>query len=1044
MKVPPANESRPASAPVTAPAIDDSALLLQAARRKRRRVVVASGLLIFTVAAVSAVAVTYFFGILQKSEDEIYQLALSAYGEGRYGKAAKDFETLQAKYPNSDRREEYAFLQDLSEVRIYVSNMETPSEDGLERLGEFIREHEQSPFFATYAQGIGETLERLAADLAQSTIQFLNRPRNLERARLVFEKAKHAHELAVRYSKGQLTAGAVASTLDTARRLLGRVQLIEDALRKMARFAATPDNLKMANDLARRLHLGAEPEAQRTLEGIRNGIFASVSYSPSKTTLASTGASIPTEPTFLVDQPTGGTDLLTPARGGVVFAIARGVLYALASSNGEVLWFTRVGIDTTTLPVRFPPREATPEIALVLSSDTNVLTAREVLTGREFWRHDLKSPCLGKPLVVEEMAYVPTYDGTIFEIEVPTGQLRGEYHVGAPLTGGGAHQRGTDLLYFPAQGLLVYVFNRKEKRCVGILETDHPSGSLRGDPIIVSPDEIGTQNPAEAAGQPGYLILNETDGLKAMKLAAYRLPIGGMTDSQPVEPQLRFPGWSWFPPVSDGERIALVTDAGTLHLVGINQPNNQDRPLFPLVPPSSEPRSLQNAGELDRGQVVHGGEHGFWVLSHGELQQFCLGLNRQKGTSLSKVAQRNLQLGTPLHSSQVNEARDTLFVVTQDLDNHECLVTAVATDSSQVRWQRRLGVVCGLDPLAIDGKVVVIDEGGSLLYFDPAAQPIRGYQTAGETLSGPLAHARPPALLLSSPDRKRWYELACTGQLEADGRQAHALVVRRFETGHKDTQSFRFPLAEALQGTPAVGDDTLILPLASGEYSRLNLMTGTLVGGASWRGPQSDPQAPGHILHLGPTEFLTTDGGRSITLWRWPQQNVPMAHKSAVLSDRIVAAPFLVEAGKTQAICIADASGTITLIRAMDLSVLRSWRLHGEITTGPFLRGTTLGCVLDRRRLVWLDLDRSEPLWEHPAADTIVGRPQIVDGAVLVADVSGKVVALDPATGRQRGAGLNLQGTVVAAGAPVGFGAERIFLPLSDGTILLPAAKQFR
>jgi hypothetical protein len=170
--------------------------------------------------------------------------------------------------------------------------------------------------------------------------------------------------------------------------------------------------------------------------------------------------------------------------------------------------------------------------------------------------------------------------------------------------------------------------------------------------------------------------------------------------------------------------------------------------------------------------------------------------------------------------------------------------------------------------------------------------------------------------------------------------------------------------------------------------------------------------------------------------------------KTAMLSDRVVTAPFLVpagsEPGKIQAICIADASGTITLFRAMDLTVLKSWKLHGEITSGPFLRGSALGCVLDRGRLVWLDLDRSEPLWEHLAADTIVGQPQIVHGAVLVADVSGKVVALDPANARQRGAGLNLQGTVVAAGAPVGFGAERIFLPLSDGTILLPAAKRFR
>jgi flagellar basal body-associated protein FliL len=43
-----------------------------------------------------------------------------------------------------------------------------------------------------------------------------------------------------------------------------------------------------------------------------------------------------------------------PANTGIVFAVARGVLYALAEGKGQIIWAARVGIDTVHLPVRVP------------------------------------------------------------------------------------------------------------------------------------------------------------------------------------------------------------------------------------------------------------------------------------------------------------------------------------------------------------------------------------------------------------------------------------------------------------------------------------------------------------------------------------------------------------------------------------------------------------------------------------------------------------------------------------------------------------------
>ena len=82
---------------------------------------------------------------------------------------------------------------------------------------------------------------------------------------------------------------------------------------------------------------------------------------------------------------------------------------------------------------------------------------------------------------------------------------------------GGAHQKGTDLVYFPADDTCVYVLDVDKHRCVGILYTGQPAGSLRSEPLIVTPE-----NPARANG--GYLILNQTAGVDETVLRVFALP----------------------------------------------------------------------------------------------------------------------------------------------------------------------------------------------------------------------------------------------------------------------------------------------------------------------------------------------------------------------------------------------------------------------------------------------------------------------------------------------------------------------------------------
>ena len=145
-----------------------------------------------------------------------------------------------------------------------------------------------------------------------------------------------------------------------------------------------------------------------------------------------------------------------------------------------------------------------------------------------------------------------------------------------------------------------------------------PSGTLRTPPLLLGPEGDG---PGER-----WMILSQADGRDD---AAARVPAAGDPDrrrpterprprhSSTAAAELPVAGWAWFPPVTDGERIAVVTDFGQFRLFGVNQPGSLDKPLFPLPEPRP-PLPAPPEGRAVRGLVFAGGGSG--VLGAGEWQ----------------------------------------------------------------------------------------------------------------------------------------------------------------------------------------------------------------------------------------------------------------------------------------------------------------------------------------------------------------------------------------------------------------------------------------
>jgi outer membrane protein assembly factor BamB len=1021
----------------------------------------------------------------QKGEEEVFADALKDYQDRKFGAAREQFKRLAENYSDSDKRPTYLFLQEWCELAARLYDPLAEPLPTLEALEQFLKKHKSDPLLKTYAHDIGPALAALVEGFARGNAnptgtEPLTVIGRIDRVRTAV-KATAKDALAAaddeRIDKALRTVREAVENWDKRNRVL--VQLrdlkptahgIREALRilneKKAEFPNLPD----------------APEVKGLLDKLYDGHLAGVVYEKICDPDSRPVPRDDTEPSVVIDPLLQGTPPTTPAGDPIVLALARGVLYALHKSNGSVKWARRVGIDTTALPVRVPASSVARERILVLSSDRATLSAMDD-DGHELWHYRLSSPCLGRPVVLDQVAYLPTYEGVVHEIELARGGLLGCYRLGQHLTLGGVSDPENKQLYFAADNSCVYVLDAAQHRCTLILYTNHPTGSLRSEPVLVPSVTPLVGNPT-----PGYLVLNQAEGLDANRLRVYELPLKDRHQAPlALQPEARLAGWTWFPPTRDPEKLVAVSDRGVLGLFGIQQANTKDQALFPMLGPAGldlagflppAPHETSAGSARGRSQVVQVNGDDVWVLARGWMLRLGIAWNDRDGPRPVPGWKNPLPLGSPLHASQIEEdslhGRSTLFVVTQPLQTQTCVATAVNDEDGGILWQRQLGLVCQGEPLPMilhegstEPLLVALDQGGSVFALDPTRFPADSnapWQSGGQSVAPSLAdNPRVAPLLLPGPGGHSILEIACPGE----GTHLHVRHIEQAGEKRRLKRTDRVvQLPSRLAGRPAViGSQQLgwqlIVPLAGGSLARLPLpipADARLEEGPPWRPRLASPDTPGHVVALGGDRFLTTDGGKGLSYWQWSRGKVYESPTAAgdepTLGARVVSAPVVLPgpAGSLPRVCVADSGGAVTLLEVRAggaLEVKQQWDLKGEVTGGPFLRTlesgkVCVGCVMDGRRLVWLNPGAAAPAWEHKAGKAIIGEPQVVGGVLVVADRSGLVAGLDVATGQPIGPGHQLHGSVVAAASPVAFGPGRLFVPLSDGTGILLAMDRLK
>jgi len=353
---------------------------------------------------------------------------------------------------------------------------------------------------------------------------------------------------------------------------------------------------------------------------------------------------------------------------------------------------------------------------------------------------------------------------------------------------------------------------------------------------------------------------------------------------------------------------------------------------------------------------------------------------------------------------------------------------------------------------------VMLDQGGGLFVLDPQ-QPLNKLRSTQQALAPALAsNPRWPPRLLPAADGHSAYEIAAS----SDGQ---SLIVRHIVWVGNGRQLRANPLPDVSllsrigtgvlipAGPPVVTKSQLLIPMNDGKVRGLSLTDKqpSLQIGPDWSQLKT-PVAGPSLLALGEDRFLTLNDGRGLAAYEWPAgkdwQPLKEGEPLKLLEYQVAAPPVLLPEGSNQPprVVVADSAGNLRLFTVAPDGALQPgliWPLEGNLTAGPFVQATArgewrIGCVLDRRRLIWIDPTKEKRLWVYSTdGPAIVGHPQWIEDMLVIALQSGHYVGIDPQTGKARGPGYMLRTSAAPAAVPMPFGRRLMFAPLSDGTALL-------
>ncbi len=718
----PAPTPRPAARPKPAPppepdpepSEDHAPLRSGPAKKNRRPMVLASMVTLLVLGLVGAGG--YYLVHTQRTEQRLFAEAEAAYGEGRHAEAAAKFKQLADDYPDSERKGRYDFFAALADLQAVVKAPATRDDPlpALEAFEGFVAARADSPL-AKPGTGYGADVVQAGQKLAAISLDFVRNalvryrtpsilpddlPRPGERGPMelldtvetVIAKTRTLLASVERFrDRDSPKSHEIAEQLDTFTTTIAAERRRGAALASWRPALDAPTNATVAEFEAamREAGLADDAEAKAMAAAARQRLLEKVRFvaerKPAVPPPAADATGLSVAPVAGATRPPAG------AAEETCFAVADGALFAFDAATGSLRWARRIAPPgaprgTVDVPTRGLLPDGSTEAAFVVMSG-GVLAAR-LRNGEPIWYQPLPAPAFPRPVLVGSKLFVGLRDdaGTIVAIDAATGERLGtlalHQPLGANLVALPGNRPGHGYLLAVAESLKVVVLEcggAEPLALVRSLATGHAAGAVLTDPVVL---------PAEEPGQPFAMVLVTAAGPSRSRLVGYRLPsakelaAGPDTGEPPVlVAETELAGWPWFPPVADGERMAIATDTGGLRLWNASAKSPS---LAALIggPPTADELNLS------RPVIALLGEDSLWAVVGGSLVRYRAALGRD-GFRMVAVGKPR-PVGEAVMRPQSATGANVAVVGVQPTAGGKVQVLAFDPDTGDPRWHVEL------------------------------------------------------------------------------------------------------------------------------------------------------------------------------------------------------------------------------------------------------------------------------------------------------------------------------------------------------------------
>jgi len=980
-------------------------------------------MLLFIALAVAATlaAAIYAFSVRRSNEAILAERAHKLVQEGKLTQAQQAFNDLAAQFPNSSNEPLYRFMSEWLEIRAAAQGSAVDVPTVYSKLQAFLKKHRDKTYYRERRSEVWEAL----ANVSQAASSEAERRYDPEALKQAEEILKLCDDLASTVPDHE----AALKRLEDLKARLGKAQhavAAQQAKKKVLTAfddffkEKTPGAVDKAEHLLQELVIqypdfAGDKELQARIATFRENEVKWIRYVPAAASSASKSPPPEVSRPALVFAPLvqGG-----PVRAqGIVIAVARGRLYALAAADGTILWSREVGPDVQGLPTRLPATPAQPEALLIPFSDgqRTIYSAVQVQDGKLLWHYDCGAMCQAQPIVAAGRIYLFATDGRVHELELAGGKPTGIYEIGQKITVGGSFDPRKRQLLVAGDHRRVFVLDIDRRECVAVHYTEHTAGSLLAPPLLIG----------------DVLLLLESAELQMMRVRAFRLPT---TDSGlQTLAEYNVQGWATQPPYFDGEILAFITDRQLLALFAVRRGSgSRDREVFPLVKPMLVPAakesSSQSAGVGLRNVVVGRDIRHWWILSGGLLRRLHVDYYRQ--TVTAHDVQPIPYLGSALHGPQAPDPEHPYVYLVTQVNKDQVVCTGLDTSSGRIIWQRQLGLSPTTKLLPGDNEVLLVESNGgflrasSTLLAASADRPV-----SVETWTPPVHNT---SWVWFSFDPSQGYLTRVT-YLDTS---RELLVERQDRTGKM--LSTKHPLPAEPAGEPAVTDNGLIVFLRDGSFYDLPWSeTQVQPRPHPWLRARRSAHTVCRATMIGSTELMVSDGGRTLQRWRRsaPGSWVPQAAGSVELPAD-VASPLLPLPWQNDTYVAVVTTDHILCLASLErVLVHRQFSLGAPATFGPFRVGDRIGVVV-RSQLQVFAPHEEKPVWTFDIPPPgPAGPPLTLPSALVLTCLNGELIYLDPRNGKvlER---TTLPGPLAPTGSPAPLNTS-LLIPLSDGTCLV-------